>query len=145
MKLFNKLKWKFRSCYQSLYYWLEYRISNEYRDPWRCEECGSTDVEIKAWIKPNEGGRYVGDCEEFDRSYCNCCNANIRVRPTSALLEYAETWWHEQDFKQMERISGYRQDDFDPENGYQAFVDACDSWWDALSTEEKIRLWRDNQ
>lgn len=141
MKPINKLKWKFRQLYQRLFYWLEWRLSDERHDPWRCEECGSTDVEIKVWIKPNEGGRPNCDCEEFDRSYCNTCNENVRVRPTSALLNYAEDWWAGTDFPQMERITGYRQDDFSPEEGYQEFVDACNKWWEALSIEEKICLW----
>jgi hypothetical protein len=38
----------------------------------------------------------------------------------------------------MEHISGYRQADFDPQDGYQAFVDACDKWWSEQTTEEKI-------
>lgn len=139
-----KFLWRFRQLYQRLFYWLEWRLSDERHDPYRCTLCGSTKVEIKVWSKVNEGGRYGGDCEEYDRSYCNDCEKNVRVRPTSFMLPNAQRWWCQSDFQQMERITGYRQDDFSPEDGYQAFVDACDKWWEILSTEEKICLWLKN-
>lgn len=143
-KLIHKLKWKFHQSYQHLFYWLEWRYSDERHDPYRCCDCGSTNVEIKIWSKVNEGGRPNGDCEEYECSFCNNCNENVRIRPTSYLLAEAEQWWGGTGFRTMEYLTGYRQGDFDPQDGYQDFVDACNSWWDALSTEEKIRLWRNN-
>jgi len=53
-------------------------------------------------------------------------------------------WWGGTDFKEMERITGYRQLDFDPEDGYQAFVDACDKWWNEQTPDEKIALWKNH-
>jgi len=46
-------------------------------------------------------------------------------------------WWKSTDFREMEKISGFRQINFSPEDGYQDFVDACDNWWESLSKEEK--------
>ena len=43
----------------------------------------------------------------------------------------------------MERITGLRQSDYDPGDGYQAFVDACEAWWNGQSEEEQIRLWKE--
>jgi len=51
------------------------------------------------------------------------------------------TWWGDTDFREMERITGFWQSDFNPEDGYQAFVDACDEWWSGLSEDEKIATW----
>lgn len=51
------------------------------------------------------------------------------------------SWWGNTDFREMERITGLRQSDFNPEAGYQAFVDACDEWWSGLSADEKIATW----
>lgn len=143
-KMIHKLKWKVYQFYQRLFYWLEWRYSDERHDPYRCCDCGSTDVEIKIWSKVNEGGRPNGDCEEYECSFCNNCDGNVRIRPTSYLLAGVEQWWEGTDFRTMEYLTGYRQGDFDPEDGCQDFVDACNSWWNALSTEEKIRLWRNN-
>ncbi|MFS2717026.1 hypothetical protein AAH068_19150 [Bacteroides uniformis] len=39
-----------------------------------------------------------------------------------------EEWWENTDFPTMERITGCRQTDFSPEDGYQEFVDACNEW-----------------
>lgn len=142
--MIHKLKWKVYQFYQRLFYWLEWRYSDERHDPYRCCDCGSTDVEIKIWSKVNEGGRPNGDCEEYECSFCNNCDGNVRIRPTSYLLAGVEQWWEGTDFRTMEYLTGYRQGDFDPEDGCQDFVDACNSWWNALSTEEKIRLWRNN-
>ncbi|MDR0699081.1 MAG: hypothetical protein LBG28_07700 [Tannerella sp.] len=55
-----------------------------------------------------------------------------------------EQWWSETDFKQMERITGFRQYNFDTDEGYQSFADTCDSYWKQLSMEEKISAWEEN-
>jgi hypothetical protein len=55
-----------------------------------------------------------------------------------------EQWWMESDFKQMERITGFRLYDFAPDEGYQSFVDACDSYWEQSGTKGKIRIWEEN-
>ena len=52
-------------------------------------------------------------------------------------------WWIQTDFKEMQIITRYRQLDFSPEDGYQDFVDACDSWWDDLSKEEKQYIYNE--
>ena len=53
------------------------------------------------------------------------------------------TWWRQADFATMERITGLRQSDYDPENGYQAFINACETWWNGQSEEEQIRIWKE--
>ena len=46
-------------------------------------------------------------------------------------------WWYNTEFKEMEKITRLIQSDFNPEDGYQEFVDACDNWWENLSKEDK--------
>jgi hypothetical protein len=41
----------------------------------------------------------------------------------------------------MERITGFRQSEFDPEDGYQAFADACDNYWNSLDCKKKTSIW----
>lgn len=120
-------RWRFREFYQRLFYRLEWRYSTERHDPYRCCECGSTDVEIKVWCKVNEGGRYSGDCEEYDRSYCNACDNHVRIRPTSMLLAKAEEWWDRMAAEKKRRAADYA--------GFP------DKFWNGLSEEEKIELW----
>jgi uncharacterized Zn finger protein (UPF0148 family) len=55
----------------------------------------------------------------------------------------ADNWWYGTEFILMERITGYRQYNFDHEEGYQAFVDACDKYWESLSKSDKIDIWEE--
>lgn len=144
MKWIKKLGWLFQKQYQRLFYWLEWRFSDERKNPYRCTECGSTDIELKVWSKVNEGGRYSGDCEEYQNSYCYHCNKNVRIRPTSNLIEDTENWWKSLDLLEMKHRAGYLQSDFSPENEYPDFVNACNKWWHKLSTGEKIQTWLRN-
>lgn len=56
-----------------------------------CTVCGSSDVELKAWVKPNDGCEcthpndlsgyldYPGDC------YCNNCGENVILKINSTI------------------------------------------------------------
>jgi len=57
------------------------------------------------------------------------------ARVTEAVVN---EWWGNCGFREMEMITGFQMTDFDPEDGYQEFVDACDEWWDKLPLKEKI-------
>ena len=37
-----------------------------------CNDCGSTDVEVKAWVNPNNDNEYKGSYDDDD-GYCNDC------------------------------------------------------------------------
>lgn len=54
-----------------------------------------------------------------------------------------DNWFAELDFQELESITGFRQYNFDPEDGYQDFVDACDNWWKELSTGEKKEIYNE--
>lgn len=58
---------------------------------------------------------------------------------TNSLSADIEQWWCATDFSQMELITGFRQTDFDAEDGYQDFVDTCNTYWNQLDEEEKRR------
>ena len=62
------------------------------------------------------------------------------ARITKAIVN---EWWGQTEFWQMENITGFRQYDFSPEEGYQDFVDACDEWWDNLSFVDKRAIYMD--
>lgn len=110
-------------------------------NPWRCEECGSLAVQEPIWVDTNTCEAY-SQAYNRDENYCCNCNENTYPIRESELLQNLDEWWHGLDFRQMERITGYRQDDFDPEDGYQDFVDVCDNWWESLSIEEKTQLYQ---
>jgi hypothetical protein len=54
-----------------------------------------------------------------------------------------DIWWNATDFSQMELITGLRQTDFASDDGYQDFVDACNTFWNQLDEEEKTRIRED--
>ena len=41
-----------------------------------CENCGSQDVEIKAWIYANTG-KYAGETDDSDKGYCPKCDKRV--------------------------------------------------------------------
>lgn len=53
-----------------------------------------------------------------------------------------QEWWQGLEFKEMEQVTGFRQTDFSPEDGYQEFVDACEKWWNGKSYDEKRIIWK---
>ena len=127
--------------------WINRLFSEQRHNPYRCSTCGSTDVLTRVWVMPNKGSRYVENCIDsaICDDWCNSCNQYARIRPTDVLLAKAEEWWGETDFRDMERVTGYYQLDFDPEDGYQAFVDTCNEWWDGETTDDKITIYLNNQ
>jgi hypothetical protein len=54
-------------------------------------------------------------------------------------------WWGNTDFKEMERISKFKQLDYSHECGYQDFVSTCDNWWNSLLIEDKQNVYNDWQ
>ena len=58
-------------------------------------------------------------------------------------IKQLNSWWGLTDFREMEKITRYRQFDFDPEDGYRAFVDACDGWWEQLPLSTKKELYKE--
>ena len=54
-----------------------------------------------------------------------------------------QAWWDELEFEHLIRITGYHPTDFNPEDGYQDFVDACNDYWNELDEFDKMRIYRD--
>jgi hypothetical protein len=122
---------------------------------WQAEEnlCHNMDLLEEAC---NE----FGYCEENPLSKgAEWCDVTIRCyllgQALSAVLDEkcseweelrdkAQEWWGLTDFETMERITGYSQADFSPEDGYQDFVDACDAWWDWIDEQDKIDYYLEN-
>ncbi|MDR3266213.1 MAG: hypothetical protein LBT24_01400 [Tannerella sp.] len=107
-----------------------------------CPKCGRPV--LKSRIKG-----YSFRCLYCDEDFCRFEVLRKKDLPLIKELQAKDTvfpfdkWWYSADFCTMEIITGYRQFDFDPEEGYQGFVDACDGWWEALSRKEKINLWKE--
>ena len=115
----------------------------EERDLIVCEECGSTEIQTQAWVDANTH-EYIGETGiDRDDNWCNECEAHNYFCTKTEFVERMEAWWGDADFPTMERVTGYRQDDFSPEDGYQDFVDACNEWWKAQSYDEKRAIFKE--
>lgn len=109
----------------------------------RCEECGSTKVQIQAWVDPNQNNKFIDDCEDYKSSWCDGCESHVRAVPHGEFMEdVINHWWNETSFEDMEIITGLKESDFDPTDGSQAFVDACEAIWCAMPETERIEIWR---
>ena len=49
-----------------------------------------------------------------------------------------DSWWYQQDFNTIEKITGFKKTDFPLENGSDDFVEACENFSEKLSYEDKL-------
>ena len=105
-----------------------------------CEKCGSINLHRMAWVKPNECDGVIGNCGS-STDWCESCQSHIKPVLKNELEKKLNDWICNIDFITMEKITGLKQYNFDAEEGYQAFIDACKTIWEGLSIEEKTSLW----
>lgn len=58
-------------------------------------------------------------------------------------LEKLNEWFNNLPFETMEDMFKIRQTDFQPDDGYQDFVDWCEDYWNSLPIEEKQSLYEE--
>lgn len=103
-----------------------------------CEECGSTKVEITAWVDANTS-EYISDSD--DGEWCSECEAHNTLITLKEFKEQMLSWWELCEFKVMEQITGLRECDYSSEDGSQAFVDAATQWWNGQDYERKREIY----
>lgn len=93
-----------------------------------------TDINDYLWFERDAIAEHLGykDWEAYEEGW------------SMEDLEEADEWFCEADFDTMERISGYKRDDYSDEDGYQDFVDAVEEWWDSLDDEKKVDIYYKN-
>lgn len=110
-------------------------------DPWRCERCGSSDVQQQAWVRPDTGEVVsFNDCDRGDY-WCEPCGEHPRLVRESELMATIEKWFTG-DLRPDgdEVISGLTRNDFASD---EAFETACKEKWDTRDVESKIGIWRE--
>lgn len=107
-------------------------------DPWRCEECGSLNVERKISIDVNSNDVDFGSL--YDEFLCGDCECKSTIRQSELISNIDD--WFENDLQpeNTEIISELKSDSYASEMEYDS---ACREWWDARSVEEKIKIWSD--
>lgn len=58
------------------------------------------------------------------------------------LHSLADEWWLTLGFDTLEQLTGLQHADYSPNNAYQAFLDACDIWWNTKTAKEKIKIFK---
>lgn len=110
----------------------------------RCEECGSIEVQIQAWVDPNQNNKFISDCEDYKSSWCDGCESHVKAIPHKEFMEeVVDYWWkHLDNGEDKEVVTGLKTEDYDPANDYQAFDIVCDEIWAVKTDEEKIAIWK---
>lgn len=103
--------------------WLQRQgfVPEDEANPCRCAECGSKDVQRKAWVYPNENNKVIEFCgynEDSEDNWCDGCEEHTCIMPEDELLREIEAW---------RQKSGYQEE------------------WDDLKAEEKIEVWNLNK
>ena len=103
-----------------------------------------------------EAGFYVGDSVDDDvmnriasKIGDYLCNGDFSTDIIDAAefmnIPYKhDVWFDNLGFTALEKISGLKQSDFSAEDGYQAFVDAVEDWWEKLTKRERRNIYEDN-
>lgn len=113
-------------------------------EPYRCTNCGSTDVQHKAWVRTNKNNEYVGDAWEGepdeDDCWCDYCEGHHVIKPHREFMEEIDYWFAEElEPDDPEVITGLCECDYPSVEAYDAAVTA---YWNALSDEQKINCWK---
>lgn len=106
---------------------------------YRCCECGSTDVQIKAWVDPNNSNKYISETEDTGDNWCDSCEQHPRVIPHTELMKDIDLWWEQCDGEDIEVITGLDDNDFESEEEYDI---ACQACWNEKTNDQKIEIWR---
>lgn len=113
-------------------------------EPYRCTNCGSTDVQRKVWARPNNGNEYVDDVGESETHendcWCDYCEEHHVIKPHREFMEEIDYWFAEElESDDPEVITGLCECDYPSVEAYDAAVTA---YWNALSDEQKINCWK---
>ena len=115
------------------------------QNPWRCAECGSSDVQELSWVDRNTGKfKSIGSNEEKDR-WCEYCEAHTLQVTESELMEDINYWWKQLDGDTTEIVTNIDSDSYSShKNPEKAHEKGIDRYWNNLSTEQKISIWKYN-
>ncbi len=108
-----------------------------------CEECGSLQIEIQAWVNANTD-EFISDVNDDDGGqWCGECGDGTHFCPKAEFIQQMQSWWTSCDFKTLERITELREIEYSSEDGSQAFVDAVNEWWSNQDYDKKRSIYNE--
>ena len=109
-----------------------------------CSNCGSSDVQHQAWVDTNNGNEYIndaGDVRDSGNNWCNRCEEHYRLWTLEELHEEMLDWFMRLPYDVQEKLSGHKFT-----GSYEELEAASRKYWNSLSEEQQISLWRkDNE
>ena len=109
-----------------------------------CQECGSREIQMMAWVDPNTL-KYASSIDaDSDDQWCDACQEHVWFCSLEEFGDNLDAWWLAVDFPTMERITGLPAANYPADDGRQAFLDACNTWWKTLDYERKRTIWMEN-
>ena len=106
-----------------------------------CSECGSTQIEIQAWVDVNTN-EYHSDVD--DDIWCLLCKDNVGTCTKHDYTEMMQEWWKSNDTDKLEYLTGLKASDFSSDNSGQTFAEAADEWWNSKSYDGKRNIYLAN-
>ena len=106
-----------------------------------CSECGSTQIEIQAWVDVNTN-EYHSDVD--DDIWCLLCKDNVGTCTKHDYMEMMQEWWKSNDTDKLEYLTGLKASDFSSGNSGQTFAEAADEWWNSKGYDEKRNIYLAN-
>ena len=106
-----------------------------------CSECGSTQIEIQAWVDVNTN-EYHSDVD--DDIWCLLCKDNVGTCTKHDYMEMMQEWWKSNDTDKLEYLTGLKASDFSSDNSGQTFAETTDEWWNSKSYDEKRNIYLAN-
>ena len=106
-----------------------------------CSECGSTQIEIQAWVDVNTN-EYHSDVD--DDIWCLLCKDNVGTCTKHDYTEMMQEWWKSNDTDKLEYLTGLKASDFSSDNSGQTFAEASNEWWNSKSYDEKRNIYQAN-
>lgn len=111
-----------------------------------CDNCGSRQIEIQAWVDANNA-EYLSDVDDDDTDckWCCQCSESQNFCTLSEYKQRIDNWWRNLDFITMEAITGLYEADYSSEDGSQAFINACNEWWNGQDYDTQRGLYFKSQ
>ena len=109
-----------------------------------CDECGSREIQMMAWVDPNTLEYASSIDADSDDQWCDACQEHVWFCSLEEFGDNLDAWWLAVDFPKMERITGLSAANYPANDGGQAFLDACNTWWTTLDYERKRAIWMEN-
>ena len=106
-----------------------------------CSDCGSTEIEIQAWVDVNTN-EYHSDVD--DDIWCSQCEDNVETCSKQSFLEKMQEWWKSNNTDNLEYLTGFKTSDFPSANSGQTFAEAADEWWNDKNYDEKRNIYLTN-